>query len=159
MTNGVSAVPYHLQATRSILIAAAVLAAPSALCQSLEIGSGEARRGNVVEIPVHYESEGSDVVAFNLVIKYDPSRFDRPTCTALGVGTCGVNHSIGRVAFIAADFNLVPLESGTYMTVRFPLRAGTERGVTRLGAREIDFVDASAADVEGTIYTGQISIR
>lgn len=127
--------------------------------QALTIASGSVRRGEPVELPVRFTAGSIPVVGFNLRVVYDRSRFDAPTCTGHAGASCVVNHAQGLVSLIHVDWNLAPLASADYATIRFPAAASALRGTTLLGARFIDFAGPSGNAVDGTIYTGQVAIR
>lgn len=136
-----------------------VLLATPAAAQVLVIDSGNVRRGASVDIPVRFDAGPVSVVGFNMRVVYDRTRFNPPTCVAHHGAICFVNHSLGHVSLIHVDFNLAPIASARYMTVRFPVPRTAPRGSSPLGAREIAFANADADPVAGTIYTGTIQIR
>jgi hypothetical protein len=150
---------FHIMKPASLLaVVAACLLSTPALAQVLTIGSGEVRRGQTIDVPVHFAAGGA-VVGFDLSVVYDPTRFGTPTCFARNGSSCAVHHDIGRIAIFNVNWALTPLATGEYATLRFPVLATAPRGVALLGARGYNLGNAAGNAVVGTIHTGQLNIR
>jgi hypothetical protein len=140
------------------ILAASLLCSTPALAQVLTVGSGEARRGQTIDLPVHFAADGV-VVGFELNVVYDPTRFGPPTCFARNGAACAVHHGEGRIAMLALEWSLAPMPSNEYATLRFPVLPESPRGVALLGVRGAEMVNSVGNRVVGTIHSGQINIR
>jgi hypothetical protein len=139
------------------LIAASLSATPAS-AQTLTVASGEVRRGQTIDLPVHFTA-GGGVVGLELHVVYDPSRFGTPTCFPLRGTSCAVHHAQGRISLMNVSWMLDPLATGDYAVLRFPVDPLAPRGTTLLGGYGFELANSAGNRVRGTLHTGQIRIR